>query len=132
MGFFNLFSNRPRRFVLEADFRKNMAKQMAMTPMTLQQLRKIGVTPDRELKLEYFFYTDSSQKAALLADNLKLRGYEVEQGPSASDKTTQIITGWTVKMTMEDRVVLDWTRDMCELGFSHDCDFDGWGTTPAQ
>lgn len=132
MGFLSLFSNRPKQFVSEADFRQNMAEQMAMTPMTLQQLRKIGVTPDRELKLEFFFYTDSLQKAVSLANDLKQRGYEIEHGPSASDKATQIITGWTVKMTMEDGGVLDWTRDMCQLGFSHDCDFDGWGTTPAQ
>jgi regulator of RNase E activity RraB len=132
MGFFDLFSSKPKRFVSEGSFRNKRAKQIKMTPMTLAQLRKVKVTKETELKLEYFFYTDSSEKAASLAADLKAKGYDVESRTSVSDKKEQLITGWTSKMLMSESVVLTWTKEMCELGFSHDCDFDGWGTTPKQ
>ena len=132
MGFFDLFSSKPKRFVSERSFRENFAKQSKMTPMTLAQLRKLDVTAETELKLEYFFYTDSTDKAELLAGDLKAKGYSAEHGPSASDKKVQIITGWTSKMPMGEKIVAAWTQEMCELGFAHDCDFDGWGTTPKQ
>jgi hypothetical protein len=35
-------------------------------------------------------------------------------------------------MLMSNAVVSAWTREMCEIGFAHDCEFDGWGTTPDQ
>ena len=60
MGLFDRFSRKPGRFVSEEAFGVNRDKQVKMTPLTLEQLRKIGVTEDRELKLEYFFYTNAS------------------------------------------------------------------------
>jgi len=67
------------------------------------------VTDDDRLKLEYFFNTDPPEKASALAGD-----------------------GWTAAMTMSTDVVQSWARQMCDLGFKHDCEFDGWGTTPEQ
>ncbi|MFC3562039.1 ribonuclease E inhibitor RraB [Pedobacter jamesrossensis] len=36
------------------------------------------------------------------------------------------------KMKMTDEVVKQWTKQMCELGYKFDCEFDGWGTEPDQ
>jgi regulator of RNase E activity RraB len=33
---------------------------------------------------------------------------------------------------MDDGTVQSWAKEMCELGYKFDCDFDGWGTTPNQ
>jgi regulator of RNase E activity RraB len=93
-----------------------------------QQLRKYNVTPDKRRKLEFFFYTDKVEKAAALAAELANRNYEVRHGPSATDAKVQLITGWTAEMPMSDSIVLGWTKEMCTLGFRHDCEFDGWGT----
>ena len=68
------------------------------------------------------------EKAAALAAELKNKNYEAEHRPSVSNAKVQVITGWTAEITMSDNAVLDWTREMCALGFKHDCDFDGWGT----
>jgi hypothetical protein len=132
MGIIDPFSNKPKRFVSEGSFRENLQKQTKMAPMTLAQLRKLNVTEERELKLEYFFYTDLPDKAVSLTEDLKARGYTAAFGPLASDKKIHIITGWTSKIQMSESIVLTWTKEMCELGFAHDCDFDGWGTTPTQ
>jgi hypothetical protein len=120
------------RFVSEKAFQKNLAQQVTMTPQTLTQLRKYNVTPQKSLKLEYFFYTDTNEKAVALAEVLKQKGYSVEYGQGAGKKGELVVTGWTSPMLMTDALVLKWTEDMCKVGFEHDCDFDGWGTNPNQ
>ncbi len=97
----------------------------------MEQLRKIDVSEDTELKLEYFFYTNTADKAKLFAEEIKKLNYEVTDKQSAYDNSF-IITGWTTKMKMEDKVVANWTKEMCELGYKFDCEFDGWGTSPNQ
>lgn len=132
MGLFSIFSGEPKKFVTQESFEKNISNQMAMSPQTVAQLRKLNVTPEKELKLEFFFYTNTQEKAVALASALSDKKYQVEHGPSASDKKVQVITGWTDRIQMLDSNVLAWTKEMCEVGFKHDCEFDGWGTNPNQ
>jgi hypothetical protein len=121
------------QFVSEAEFESNYERQTKMAPETVGQLRQYGVTPESELRLEYFFYTTSQDKAQALAAVLEAKGYSVEfVGPSASDASQQVITGWTTPMLMETEGVVNWTGDMTRLGYEHDCEFDGWGTNPSQ
>ena len=128
MGLSDLFSRQPKRFVSKKAFEANLENQMAMTPQTLQHLRKYNITPEKRRKLEFFFYTNTAEKAAALAVELKNKNYQVECRPSVSNAKIQLITGWTAEITMSDTAILDWTREMCTLGFEYDCDFDGWGT----
>ena len=110
----------------------NRARQLAMTPQTVTQLREYGVTDDSQLKLEYFFYTNTKEKAEALAQKLADMGYTGSYDHSASDKKQFVVTGWTSHMKMDDQTVLDWTSRMCNIGQAHDCEFDGWGTNPKQ
>ena len=110
----------------------NRARQLAMTPQVVTQLREYGVTDDSQLKLEYFFYTNTKEKAAALAQKLADMGYTGSDDHSASDKKQFVVTGWTSSMKMDDQTVLDWTSRMCNIGRTHDCEFDGWGTNPEQ
>lgn len=134
MGLFNFFKPKltDGQFVTEAAFRSNRNKQMQMTPQTLDQLRKINVSPEKELKLEFFFYTNTAGKAEMLATEIEKTGYSVQHGISAEDKKLFIVTGWTTKMKMTNEVVEQWTKRMCEVGYEYDCEFDGWGTEPDQ
>ena len=121
-----------KRFVSETAFQKNLANQVAMAPQTLAQLRQYDVSEQTELKLEYFFYTDTADKAAALAGVLSQKGYTAEHGLSAGDKKLFIVTGWTMPILMNEPTVVEWIRQMCRIGFKHDCEFDGWGTNPEQ
>jgi regulator of RNase E activity RraB len=135
MGFFDLFStkhNPDKKFVTEDSYKKNKDNQVNMAPQPLKQLRDLGVTETKELKLEYFFYTNSIDKAKSLADEIQKMNYSVKHGQSAGDKKLFVITGWTIKMAMADSVVIEWTKQMCDLGYKFDCEFDGWGTEPDQ
>lgn len=120
------------QFVTEKAFSINRDKQMQMKPQTLNQLRKLNITADKELKLEYFFYTNTADKAEKFATEIEKLDYSVENRVSAGYKKLFIVTGWTSKMKMADEVVKQWTKQMCELGYKFDCEFDGWGTEPDQ
>jgi hypothetical protein len=111
---------------------KNRSRQLTMTPQTVAQLRNYGVTDERQLKLEYFFYTNTKPKAAALAQKLADMGYAGGYDHAATNKNEFVIKGWTSPMKMDDKTALDWTASMCDLGQEHDCDFDGWGTNPKQ
>ena len=137
MGFFStLFGCKQGggdgRFQSEEAYAQNRARQLTMTPQTVAQLRKYGVTGESQLKLEYFFYTNTKEKAAALAQALATLGYTGSYDHSASDKKQFVVTGWTSRMKMDDQTVLDWTGRMCDAGHEHDCEFDGWGTNPKQ
>lgn len=134
MGLFDFLKPKSNngQFVSEIAFNNNRDKQMQMTPQTLDQLRKLDVTADKELKLEYFFYTNTAEKAEKLAAEIGKLDYTVQHGVSAGDKKLFIVTGWTNKMKMADDEVKQWTKQMCELGYKFDCEFDGWGTDPGQ
>ena len=122
----------PQRYVSDPAFRENLAKQAAMSPQTMAQLRKHGVTDEVNLKLEFFFYTDGDAKAQALAKVLKGFEYKVECGPAAEDSRLFLVTGWTTPIKMSDSAVVAWTEKMCRQGYEHDCEFDGWGTNPRQ
>jgi regulator of RNase E activity RraB len=134
MGLFDFLKPKSNsgQFVSETAFNSNRDKQMQMTPLTLDQLRKLNVTSDKELKLEYFFYANTADKAEQLATEIGKLNYTVQHGVSAGDKKLFIVTGWTTKMKMADEIVKQWTKQMCELGYMFDCEFDGWGTDPSQ
>jgi hypothetical protein len=136
MGFFStLFGWKPRDdgpFQSESAHAENRSRQLTMSPQTVAQLRTYGVTEESQLKLEYFFYTNTMEKAAALAQNLADMGYKGSYNHSASDKRQFVVTGWTSPMQMDEKTVLDWTGRMCDVGHEHDCEFDGWGTNPKQ
>ena len=128
----DLLSQTPRRFLSEAAHREKLTRQLQMTPVTVEQLRNHGVGAERLLRLEYFFYTNAPSKADSLAQALRGQGYSPECCPSASDRRRTLVTGWSPPLLMSTDVVSAWTKEMCELGFTHDCEFDGWGTNPEQ
>jgi hypothetical protein len=134
MGIFDFLKPKSgnKEFVNETAFDNNREKQMQMTPKVLEQLYKLDVAQERELKLEYFFYTNTAEKAEQLARELEKLNYSVYHGVSGANKKLFIITGWTNKMKMTDDVVVNWTEKMCEIGYEFDCEFDGWGTSPNQ
>lgn len=133
MGLFDFFkANSGEQFVTEKQFSDNSETQVRMAPETLKQLRDIGVDEDKELKLEFFFYSNSLDKVGKLSDELKKLGYDLGFGPSSGDKKLFVSTGWTTKMRMDNLTVKAWAHDMCEVAYKFDCEFDGWGTTPDQ
>ena len=132
MGLGNLFSLKPGRFVTDDKVRAGLAGQLRGNRQILDQLTGLGVTPERQLRLEYFFYTNTAAKAESLAGAVAGLGYEVKHGKSAGDPRAWVVTGWTTPILMSEPVVAEWNQQMAQLGLDHDTEFDGWGTTPDQ
>ncbi|HKG08353.1 MAG TPA: ribonuclease E inhibitor RraB [Pedobacter sp.] len=134
MGLFDFLKPKSNKgqFISEDSFIENRSRQMQMTPQVIEQLRTHDVSADKALKLEYFFYTNVEDKAASLAAALEKLDYSVEYGLSEGDSNSFVITGWTIKMLMDEDLIVSWTKEMCELGYEFDCEFDGWGTDPDQ
>lgn len=129
---FNIFRGKPMKFISDRQYKDNLSTQLSMSPQTVEQLRSYGVTENEFLKLEYFFYTNTLEKAETLSRELSSMGYSTEFSDFADDDNIKIITGWTSPTLMTNEKILEWTESMCDIGYKHDCEFDGWGTTPEQ
>ena len=130
MGFFGKRTS--ARFIPPDGFERLLQTQMALTPQTVAELGRHGVTNNSRLRLEYFFYTNTPEKAAVLVKSLVAREYTSESRLAADKSGNYVITGWTTRMPVDLASVVKWTEDMCRVGFDHDCEFDGWGTNPRQ
>lgn len=131
MGIFGLFGN--KKYVSDSALKSSLRKQSEMNSQTLSQLSNHGVGIESELKLEFFFYTNEQDKASNLAIDLKAMDYKIETvDKAAGDDKLWVVSGWTNEIKMNLNSVTEWTTKMCNIGFEHDCDFDGWGTNPDQ
>lgn len=121
-----------KQFVSENRFEEIVSQQPQLALATLETLRHIEETPSEELRLEFFFYTNSAGKAKEFCEFLRRKSYSADYEKSRKEKHFFSISGWTTKIPMKNEIVIAWSKEMCELGFQYDCEFDGWGTTPDQ
>ena len=126
---FDYFKKKPGVFISDERHITNMQSQLEMTPQTMDQLYEHGVDESKKFKLEFFFYTNTEEKAKDLNGVLLEKGYQSKFDVSASDKKLYVVTGWTVPIQMNLDTVIEWTGEMCIAGHRADCEFDGWGTT---
>lgn len=109
----------------------NKKNQLKLLPNTMKELRKIGISKNDELQLEYFFIAFSKEQGEKLNQVLKIE-YHYNITPIQTVKNLFVVNGWTSKIKMETEVVENWLIKMCDLSLKYDSDFDGWGTTPEQ
>ncbi len=114
--FLNPKSNN-EKFIGETSFQSNRNMQEQMVTQTIEQLRKFDVNSKKELQLEYFFYSDTAEKAEKLANEMRKLNYTVYDGSSAGNKELFVINGLTTKMKMSDEDLIQWSKKMCELGY---------------
>jgi len=105
----------------EAQFETNLARQVTMARQGLAQIRE---HEGRELRLEFYFYTNNSTNAEVLNSKLVELGYESQSGESEDDPALFVTTGWTTPIRVDEAAVIDWIETMCRLGFANDAMFD--------
>ena len=124
MGIFGkLFGSKgsPSPYQTKAQFETNLARQISMTRKVLAQHKEYE---DRELRLEFFFYTNTPENAEALNSKLVDLGYDSNFGQSADDPALFMTTGWTTPIRTNEATVISWIETMCRLGFAHDAEFD--------
>jgi hypothetical protein len=121
-----------KQFVTAEKFEEIIACQPELAHATLETLRHLEEKPSAELRLEFFFYTNSAGKAKEFCEYLRKKNYSADYEKTRKGKNLFSINGWTTKIPMKNETVIAWSKEMCESGFQYDCEFEGWGTTPDQ
>jgi regulator of RNase E activity RraB len=127
MALRDLLGKKSKRFVSVEDAGRRLAAQAEADAAILDRLAVAGISPEDDFRIEFYFYTDTVQKAKALASDLARLGYEVEHRPSSKREGQMIVTGWTTPMSLSYPVVNGWSEHMVRLGLKYDCEFDGWG-----
>ena len=122
---FGLFKK--KKFVSEEDYLDNKQNQIKMTDGTLDQLYKNGVKPSDKRPIDFFFFTNSKEKAETLEKELQGKQYAISPLQKVSGMFS--ISGSTEEMIVDTQTLKNWVANMCDLGYQFDCEFDGWGTT---
>lgn len=112
------------RYVTESAFNNNLQKQLRKSAQAIYQYREINASEEKELKLEYFFYTNKSENAEALTKEIRKLNYSVNRSIYDEEKKVFVVTGWTTKMKITDEVIKKWPKQMCQLGYQFDCEFD--------
>ena len=98
MGIFDFRKMQDRRYVSEEAFKKNSFKQLEALPTVLEVIKKNSLTDTNLRSLEFFFYTNTIEKATLLAEILQKKEYFAAYRKSGYDKKSFVITGWIRKI----------------------------------
>src|SRR5690349_11293234 len=111
------------RHVTEDSLRANRAYQVRMSTLTLGLLFKAGLPEGKLLKVEFFYYTNAEDKAEAFVKSLAKIEYTARWHRSQKDPRRWLIDGWTTPIPMDEATITQWTQEMCEAGFIHDCEF---------
>lgn len=102
-----------------------LEKQLMMTSVTWKTLQSHGVTDATPLLLDLFWFGSTEEGARAFASSLVGQATTSPTVGLAQDR-------WAVEAQYGPQSFsLDSLRNlvkqMCELGFAHQCEFDGWG-----
>ena len=92
----------------------------------LERIYSAGVRPTDKLGIEFFFITDSQQKAQHLSERL------ISDFPSYLDIKVEEtedyweVTGITSIIEMNITEINKWNQLMWHIGYEYDCQLDGW------
>ena len=128
MPVFNSFRNHLYRFFSRKEMNDSMAVQPKLNRSLFKIFKQYGGTKT-ESPVEFFFYSDTEDKANNLAIELVKLKYEVYgiHAP-ANDIQDWSIIGATIPLLMNEQEMTKWCEAMNKLGYETDCRFDGWGT----
>lgn len=125
MSFFNSFRNHLYKFFSKKEMLDAIAVQPKLHHSLLKLFKQYGGR-EKESSVEFFFYTDTEDKAANLVIELSKLSYGIYP-PEENMKDWSII-GATTALYMYEQELTTWCEKMNKLGFETDCRFDGWGT----
>lgn len=115
-----------KRLVSENDFNANLVKHYRLATESLVGLRDNGIEEEDELRIDFFFYADTRQKAEALQTEIIEKGFTSNFETALHDKNLFIVSGKTGKIKMMHEFLSKWVTEMSELGYEHDCILDSW------
>lgn len=116
-----------KQFVSANEFTTNQDKQFRLSIESLVGLRDSGVEEEDQRLIDYFFYTDTLEKAQGLEEEIRKLGYIVNHGIASHNKNLFVVSGRTTPIKMMYESLSGWIAEMCQMGYKLDCSFDHWG-----
>lgn len=114
------------QFISEENFKNNLQSQNFKISRTLGVMSEFNLKAKEKLEIDFFFYTDTSEKAQKLSEELKKLNFEVSWHEFKMDRKIYSVVGSTDKMQNDEELLIYWSKFMCQLGYKFDCEFDGW------
>jgi hypothetical protein len=105
MPHFNIFRSNKYQYVSEQEFKEKLDMQRFLNSQVLQVFKKKGGASEKQLQVEFFFYTNEEDKASNLAIELNRLGYEVKSIDRQVIDGKWSITGRTQPMKMTTRTI---------------------------
>ena len=128
MSYFNSFRNHIYRFFSKKEMADAIVVQPKLNRSLFNLFKQYGGTRT-ESPVEFFFYTDTEDKANNLAIELVKLKYEIYGiYPPAGDIHNWSIIRATTQLLMNEHELTKWCEAMTILGYETDCRFDGWET----
>jgi len=128
MSFFNSFRNHLYRFFSKKEMADAIAVQPKLNYSLFKLFKQYGGAKTQS-PVEFFFYTDTEDKANNLVIELVKLEYEIYGiYPPTEDTLEWSIIGATIPLFMNEHELTKWCERMNQLGYETDCRFDGWGT----
>ena len=115
------------QFVTDEQHQDHLKKLEAINSKMLSDLGKYGVNDNSALSLNFYFVTNDSLKAQQLSEELEKSGYHANTiHSSPKDHSLWVLSGNSASVGMDSASVNKWTASICEVGYKHDCEFQGW------
>ena len=110
-------------------YRDLLARQLAMNEQTLATLRRHGLGPDTEVRLD-FAYRAPNRRAAeglkqLLAEQTDYEAAVKSDGGILRKRWS--VVGRTQQTVVSSSILDQWVTWMVTAGLERECEFDGWG-----
>lgn len=119
-------NSKKSQFVNEEDFEGNLVSQDYKLNRAFGVMEEFNLKAKEKLEIDFFFYTDTSEKAQKLSEELKKLNFEVSWHEFKMDRKIYSVVGSTDKMQNDEELLIYWSKFMCQLGYKFDCEFDGW------
>jgi hypothetical protein len=103
-----------------------ITQQLTMALETIAEMRKAGLSEDRELELDFFFDAPDEGAAKALVASLETRDC-LSLTISRHDGGDFVVAGKTYPTPVTFEVLSQWIPWMVVQGLTCNCEFDGFG-----
>lgn len=92
----------------------------------LERIYNDGISQSAELPIEFVFITDTEEKANTLKQSLSLQYLTYDDLEVEETEDYWEVHGITNAIEMDIDKINEWNQIMWDIGYSHDCQLDGW------
>lgn len=108
----------------------NLAELLQLSQDTITALLEDGIDPELEFDIEHHVVSDNFDKLEKAAVELVKAGYHVDDAEEfeTEDGTLCFYFAAVSESTLDEEVLAEQTRQVCEIAEAAGVEYDGWGT----